>query len=399
MVKTFKTEFIPTAKQKEYIHRACGIRRWTWNWAVATFFEAAKSGEFPSSYDLQKQLNNTLVLQEEYSWLSEVNSMVRGEALKDFGLAIKAYAKARQRAKRTVEKLPVDKYKPHFKKKGQCEESFRLFKKGGSEFKLHSAHDLSVVTVKGQPRMHIYPKESIAFLSDADIKTVTFSMKGGRYFVAVTYEKTNLTPRVKGVGKVGIDLGVKHAAVSFDGNASMTYDLPETLATAEKRIARCNRVFARPQKGSKRHEKLKQRLQRAHMHAANIRDDWQSKLTTHLVETYDTIVIDDFSFKGFVSMETVKTDGIRKHAVTKRGACRKLYSVAPYSFKLKLETKAAERGNTVVYVPKGTPTSRTCSQCGEKQIVSLNTRTFKCQHCGLVLDRDTNAAINVYNYC
>ena len=120
MIKTFKTEWYPSAEQKVYIHKACGIRRWTWNWAVATFFEAAKHDEFPTSFDLQKKLNNTLVLQDDYAWLSEVNSMVRGEALKDFGLAIKSYAKARQRAKRTVEKLPVDKYKPHFQKKGKC---------------------------------------------------------------------------------------------------------------------------------------------------------------------------------------------------------------------------------------------------------------------------------------
>ena len=95
MIKTFKTEWFPSAKQREYVHKACGVRRWTWNWAVATFFEAAKQDKFPTSFDLQKQLNNSLVLEEGYEWLSEVNPMVRGEALKDFGLAIKAYAKAR----------------------------------------------------------------------------------------------------------------------------------------------------------------------------------------------------------------------------------------------------------------------------------------------------------------
>ena len=53
-MKTFKTEFHPTAQQQEYIRKACGIHRWTWNWAVATYFEEAKKDNFLQSYDLQK---------------------------------------------------------------------------------------------------------------------------------------------------------------------------------------------------------------------------------------------------------------------------------------------------------------------------------------------------------
>jgi transposase len=159
-------------------------------------------------------LNNGLVKDLDHIWLTQVNSMVRGEALKDFGLAIAAYVKARKRSKRTVEKIPVDKYKPSFKKKGKCSESFRLFKKGGSEFKVHSAHNFSMVTVKGMQRMHIHPLESVEFLMSADIKTCTISMRGGKFFMSVTYEKTNQRVRKCGTGKVGIDLGIKHAATS-----------------------------------------------------------------------------------------------------------------------------------------------------------------------------------------
>jgi hypothetical protein len=159
-------------------------------------------------------LNNGLVKDPGHVWLTDVNSMVRGEALKDFNLSISAYAKARHRAKRTAEKLPVEKYKPGFKKKGKCTESFRLFNKSDTEFKVHSAHDFSVVTVRGKPRMHIHPLESVEFLMPADIKTCTISMKGGKFFMSVTYEKTNQRARKCGTGKVGIDLGIKHAATS-----------------------------------------------------------------------------------------------------------------------------------------------------------------------------------------
>ena len=91
-MRTFKTEIHPTAKQQEYIRKACGIRRWTWNWAVATYFAEAKNDNFLSSYDLQKKLNSEVVPLDEYAWLSEVNSMARGEALKDFNFSLTAYA-------------------------------------------------------------------------------------------------------------------------------------------------------------------------------------------------------------------------------------------------------------------------------------------------------------------
>jgi putative transposase len=383
MIKTFKTEWYPSAEQREYIHKACGVRRWTWNWAVATFFESAKKDVFPTTFDLQKQLNNGLVLEKNYEWLSEVNSMVRGEALKDFGLAIKAYAKARQRAKRTVEKLPVDKYKPHFKKKGKCEESFRLFKKGGSEFKVHSAHDFSVVRTQGKPRIHVKTRESLAFLQNAEIKTCTFSYKAGRYFISIAYEKTNRVAKKCGSGKVGLDLGIKTAVAGYDGVNTIEHHVPSTLELAEKHTERQNRRLAKTEKGSKRHQRALQRLQRAYMHEANCKRDFREKFTTELVRSYDQINIDDFGFEGAKHLD----------------CCRALYRVGVYAFKTRLTEKCAEYGVALNFVPRGTPTTQTCHVCGAKHKVALKERTYECPACGLVYDRDLNAAINVYNYC
>lgn len=383
MTKTFKTEWFPTAEQREYVHKACGIRRWTWNWAVATFFEAAKHDKFPSSYDLQKQLNNTLVLQDEYAWLSEVNSMVRGEALKDFGLAIKAYANARQRAKRTVEKLPVEKYKPHFKKKGKCTESFRLFKKGGSEFKVHSAHDFSVVRTAGKPRIHVHTRESLAFLKGAEIKTCTFSYKAERYFISIAYEKTNRVAKQCGTGKIGLDLGIKTAVAGFDGSKTIEHHVPLTLDRAEKHTERQNRRLSKTQNGSKRHERALRRLQRAYMHEANCKRDFREKFMTDLVRSYNQINVDDFGFEGAKNLDS----------------CRALYRVGVYAFKIRLSEKCAEYGVALNFVPRGTPTTQTCHVCGSRHKVTLKERVYECPACGLVFDRDLNAAINVYNYC
>ena len=384
-MKTFKTEFKPDLNTEIYIRKACGIRRWTWNWAVATYFEEAQKDNFMTSFMLQKRLNNTLVLDDEYKWLSEVNSMVRGEALKDFGLSITAYAAARRRAKRTVEKIPVDKYKPSFKKKGKCAESFRIFKKSGTEFKVHSAHDFSIVTTKGQSRLHIYPLESVKFLESADIKTCTISMKAGRFFMSITYEKTNQRNISCGTGKIGLDLGIKHVATTFDGTSSKFIDLPTKLSRAEKRTEHCNQCMAKTQQGSRRHYKALIRLQRAYLREANIKKDFREKITTMLIRNYDTINIDDFSFEGAKNLDVN----------------RALYRVGCYLFKLRLEQKAAAAGCTINYIPKFTPTTQTCSACGTKHDtqITINDRTFICNRCQTILDRDVNAATNVYNYC
>ena len=382
-MKTFKTEFYPTAEQAEYIRRACGVRRWTWNWAVEQYFAAAKNDFFMTAYMLNTKLNHDVVPNKP--WLSEVNSMARSEALKDFGLAIKAYVEARRRSKRTVEKIPVDKYKPSFKKKGKCTESFRLQKKNDSVFQVHSAHDISLVTVRGKQRLHIHPLESVAFLMSADIKTCTISIKGDKFFISLTYERTNQCQRKCGNGKVGIDLGIKHAATVWNGEASRFIDIPESLRNAEKRTERCNQRLSRSQPGSHRHAKLLVQLQRAYMHETNIKKDWREKVTTALVAENKTIVIDDFGFEGAKNLD----------------CCRALYRVGTFLFKLRLNQKASEAGTEVIYVPKGTPTTQTCSRCGKRPEakIGLNERTYVCEHCGFTIDRDVNAAINTYNYC
>lgn len=382
-MKTFKTEFHPTAQQQEYIRKACGIRRWTWNWAVATYFEEAKKDNFLTHFDLQKQLNNGPVLDPAYSWLSEVNSMTRAETLKDFGLAIKAYADARHRAKRTVDKLPVEKYKPHFKKKGKCAESFRLMKKNETVFKVHSAHDFSMTTTRGRQRLHIHPLESIEFLVSADIKTCTISMQAGKFFISLAYEKTNQRQLKCGTGKAGIDLGVRTAATIYDGSNFKAVHVAPSLSRAERATELWNKRLAKTRPGSKRHQKVMQSLQRAYLHEANVKKDWREKFTTWLARTYGQINIDNFDFHP--------SDGA--HA-----ANRALYRVGSYAFKLRLNDKAVESGCNVQYIPRFTPTTQTCSVCGERHHMDLDDEIFECPFCGIILGRDENSAIKAYNY-
>jgi putative transposase len=130
MVKTFKTQILPTAAQREYIEKAFGVRRWAWNWAVAKYEETrANEGKYLSRFELQKILNHGEAVDPAYSWLTDVNSMVRDEAIKDFSQAMKRFYEQQKAAKKKSSACSSQKFKPTFKKKGRCPDSFRMFNK------------------------------------------------------------------------------------------------------------------------------------------------------------------------------------------------------------------------------------------------------------------------------
>lgn len=381
-MKTFKTQIFPTTWQRKYFEQSFGIRRSAWNWAVATYFKTAEEkDDFLSSFDLDKLFRTERYENPKYSYLKDVNSMVWAEAFKDFGLSIKAYSKKQKEARRTVVKVNSDKYKPSFKKKGKCVDSFRYTSKSLPS-RVAGRKDLWLTTTRELKRTKLRLAEPINWIDDKLIKTTTISKKAGKYYISLVYEKPNHKPRKKGTGTVGLDMGIKHIAVSHDGVEDKVFDAPSTLDRAERKTERLNQKLAASQKGSKRRSKIKLSLQKAYEKEANIKKDFREKMTTMLVENYHEIKLDMFEFEHAKALDVN----------------RSLYRVGIYAFKERLTTKALERGNSVKFVPKGTPTTQTCSHCAHVQTnkLTLADRTFKCESYNIVLDRDANSARNTY---
>ena len=380
-MKAFKTRIYPTAQQQTYLNQAFGMHRFAWNWAVSEYFTQLQNKVYMSAFKLQKKFNNEVVGTVGYEWTKEVNSMFRGEAFKDFGQAVNRWYALRVLAQSEGRQLKPDEGKPTYKKKGKCADSARLFSKSKTEFKVLSAHYFSIVTIRGKTRMNLKVRESIEFLKTADIKTCTFSRVGGKYYMALTYEKANRVKTAES-GTIGIDLGIKHSIYCYDGTNFRSETLPPTLEAAERHTERINRLLSRAQKGSKHYEKLIIRRQRSYAHEANIKKDFREKLSSELAESYNLFKIDDFGFESALNLN----------------CNRKLYDVSPYAFKLRLKEKAKEHGSVVQMLPEFTPSSKTCSCCGNKKVMKLSDRLYECPACGLKLDRDANSAVFAYNF-
>jgi len=390
MIRTFSTRIYPTEQQRIYFHKAFGIRRFIWNWALNEYLEYLNNGVTKSIFDLQKQLNNTLVKDPEYSWLSEVNSMVRQESLKDLGLSIVKYHDEQRKARRTSEEIDTDKFKPKFKSKKRTKNSFRMYKKNDYVFKLESKYHISLTTTRSIGKMNLKTSESIGFLREVDIKTLTVKELGGKYYIAISYEqKINVQKVCKyPKKKVGIDMGIKNPLTTHNGKKSKKIRIPKSLKKQELKTERIQRILAKKVKGSNNFKRIKQRLQRSYLRENNIKKDFREKLTTKLCSTYGTINIETFS---------------HPHAKNLKNSRRALSRVGLYIFVERLKQKAEDYHTTLNFIPKGIPTTQTCSCCGHryegKEKLNLNTRTFVCVECGLELDRDINAAVNIYNYC
>ena len=238
--------------------------------------------------------------------------------------------------------------------------------------------------------MNIKNAESISFLKDVDIKTMTITTRYGKYFMSLTYEKTNRkVKQPENNTIVGCDLGIKHEVAIFDGENAKIFDLPRTIRYYERIYDSRNRKLSFKQYGSKSYLKQKRLCDKAAAKQANIRKDFLHKLTTYLVRNYHKIMLDDFGFKGYVAKQ-----------VEEKNNARHAYRVAPYMLKEMLVYKAELYSNDVCFVAKGTPTTQTCSCCGNvlkgENKLSLSQRTYECKICGSKIDRDVNSAINVY---
>jgi putative transposase len=213
----------------------------------------------------------------------------------------------------------------------------------------------------------------------ARILAATISRQADRWFVSFTVEVQRTIPASNGkASMVGVDVGVRHLAVLSTGAVTAN---PRALEGSLRKLRRLNRQLARRRPGSKRRNRTRRRLARVYARAANLRRDALRKLTTTLATEHGTVVVEQLNVAGMVR---------------NRRLARAISDTGMAELRRQLAYKATWYGSRLVVADRFYPSSKTCSGCGwVKAKLTLAERTFRCETCGLVMDRDLNAARNL----
>ncbi len=207
-------------------------------------------------------------------------------------------------------------------------------------------------------------------------KTVTISKEADGWYVCVACAEVPAQPLPLTGRETGIDVGLKVFLITSDGEA---VENPRHHRKAEKQLKKAQRRVSRRKKGSKRRRKAVALLKRKHQTVQRQRRDFHHKTANTLIRQYDTIYVEDLRVANLVR---------------NRHLAKSISDAGWAQFRTILEAKAGYAGRQVVAVPPAY-TSQDCSGCGTRVPKSLSVRTHVCTSCGLVMDRDENAAKNI----
>ena len=376
MLRAYKTELLPSKQQALKIRQTLGTCRYLYNLYLASNFEVYEnlgSGFFLTAFTFDKYVNH--IVKKELTWINDCGAKARKQALCNAERAFKNFMEGRTN-------------RPKFKKKRQQKVKAYFPKNAKGDWTIWR-HKLQVPTIG-----IIKLKEKGYLPTKAKVRSGTISYKAGRYYVSVLVEMPdNFSEQPQDEG-IGIDLGVKALAVMSNGIIKPNINKTPRVKKLEKKLRRLQRRLSRKYESKKkRGEKLATysanierqvvKIQRLYQTLTNIRVDYENKIIAAIVERKPSfIVLEDLNVRGMIK---------NRHLSRAIAAQRFSY------FKTKLTTKAKQVGIEVRIVDRFYPSSKKCSHCGRiKHDLKLKDRVYSCE-CGLELDRDLNAAINLRN--
>ncbi|MFA4971151.1 MAG: RNA-guided endonuclease TnpB family protein [bacterium] len=357
MILAHKIRLRPTPKQEAYFRRACGTTRFTWNWALAEWQRQYAAGEKPSGLSLKKRFN--AIRREQFPWTYEVH---RDCTARPFDHVQRAF----QHFFRRVKAGQKPGY-PRFKKKGKSRDSFYI-----ANDKFAMQERCAKLPFVGAVRT----REPLRW--SGKITGGTVRRDADAWFLVVQVDVGELRRPRTAEGVVGVDLGI---AMSMTLSTGEKIEGPRAIRVAMQMLQRLSRQHARKKKGSQNRRKAAERLARLHRRIANIRQDFLHKVTTRLVRENQAVGIEDLNVQGMVR---------------NRKLARSIQDEAFGEFRRQLTYKGPIWDSKIVVYPRFEPSSKKCSDCGEviKQL-PLNVREWVCPACGVVHDRDVNAAMNL----
>ena len=376
MYKALKIELKLTVAQKIKVCQTIGTERFIYNEYIKYNQEQYKLGnKFISANDFSKYLNNIyLPNNPDKKWIKEVSSksvkqaMIYGEkAFKNFFKGLSAF--------------------PVFKKKGKNELGAYFVKNNKKDFECYR-HKIKIPTLK-----FVRVKEYGYIPKNANIKSGTITKIADKYFLSLIIEvkdivKTENTS-IKGLG---IDLGIKDTAICSNGKIFKNINKTIKIKKLKKKLKREQRKMSRSieyskskkikLKECKNFNKKKLKVQKIFYRLNCIRDDYNNKIVNEITRTK----------LKYITIEDLKVSNMIKNKHLSKAIQEQNF----YAIRTKLINKCKERNIELRLVDTFYPSSKTCSCCGSiKKDLKLNDRIYKCYNCGLEMDRDYNASINL----
>lgn len=383
MLKSYKTEIDPSAKQIEIIQKTVGVCRYVYNLYIARNQEVYEAGgKFISGGDFSVWLNNEYIPSNpDKVWIKEVSSKSVKKSIMDAENAYRKFLKH------------LAKF-PRFKKKGTSDPNM-YFVKTDKKAVIHcERHRIKIPTigwVKLKEKGYIPVTKS-----GKVIKSGTISKKAGRYYVSVLVEEPNVIQPVPNANVgIGIDLGIKDFAVLSNGDVYKNINKTEKMRKLEKKLKREQKSLSRKyearktisndeQKGGSYSNIAKQKLkvQKLYQRINNIRTDYVNKCVSMAVKTKPSyITIEDLNVKGMM----------KNRHLSKAVAVQKFYE-----FRTKLTAKCVSENIELRVVDRWYPSSKMCHNCQSiKKELKLSDRVYRCPVCGAVIDRDYQASLNL----
>lgn len=365
MLLSKKIRCIPTEEQEIKFKKSVGTARFVYNLMISEnnkvyeeYLLNGKQGTSPfiSGYDFSKYIIR-LKRTEKYFWLSEVSSRVAQQSCIDCENAFKNFFKG------------LSDY-PKFKKKGIKDsfyvryDSIRVTQRG---FKCEKLGEIK--TCEAIPKSNIYHNPRMVY--DGKYWYITFGID--------VPEKINDDNNGK---TLGVDLGIKTFAAVSDGTVIPNINKSRKSKSIYRKIKYFQRKLARCKKGSNNRIKIVKKLKLLHRRLRNIRSNHIHQATTMLVKTKPAKIV----------IECLNVLGMLKN----RKLSRAISEAGFYEFARQLEYKCRLWGIEFLKADRFFPSSKLCSKCGcKKDKLKLSERTYCCEHCGNVMDRDLNAAINL----
>lgn len=360
VIKTHRIELKPNRAQAAFFRQCVGASRFAYNWALAEWQRQYQAGEKPNEAALRRQFN--AVKPVEFPWILDLPKTVPQQAIKNVGAAFKNFFR---RLREGIKPAGYPRFKkPHRHESARLDNGPGTFQFDGQRIRLAKI---------GWVRM----RESLRF--DGEPRSVTLSREAGRWFVSVpVLVSLPDLPSVDTRPSVGIDLGVSTAVTLSTGEK---IDGPKPLKRYLRALKRRSRQHSRKVKGSNNRRKSAARLAKLHARIAAIRKDWTHQTTTALTERFALFGVENLNVRGMMANDKL---------------ARSIGDIGFFEFRRQLEYKAALSGGTVVVVDRWFPSSKTCSECGGyRESLPLSAREWTCAECGVVHDRDVNAAKNL----